>query len=185
MGKAYLERETLRFRGDFRLAIPLLPPPEVGVSDGTLQIATPDGWAAFDLGAPAGKWADKIRHPRSLMDRLGVKPGLATAVEGVNDEDFLAQLASSGASVDGAPEGGADIVFFGAEVRDDLRRLADLRSILKKNGALWVIRPKGVQRITEQDVMEAGKAAGLVDVKVTSFSATHTGEKFVIPKSKR
>jgi hypothetical protein len=29
--------------------------------------------------------------------------------------------------------------------------------------------------------MVAGKAAGLVDVKVVSFSATHTAEKFVIP----
>jgi hypothetical protein len=29
--------------------------------------------------------------------------------------------------------------------------------------------------------MRAGKAAGLVDVKVVSFSATHTAEKFVIP----
>ena len=29
--------------------------------------------------------------------------------------------------------------------------------------------------------MAAGKAAGLVDVKVVSFSATHTAEKFVDP----
>ena len=29
--------------------------------------------------------------------------------------------------------------------------------------------------------MAAGKAAGLVDVKVVGFSATHTAEKFVIP----
>jgi hypothetical protein len=33
--------------------------------------------------------------------------------------------------------------------------------------------------------MEAGKAAGLVDVKVISFSDTHTGEKFVIPLALR
>jgi hypothetical protein len=29
--------------------------------------------------------------------------------------------------------------------------------------------------------MKAGKAAGLVDVKVARFSDTHTAEKFVIP----
>ena len=29
--------------------------------------------------------------------------------------------------------------------------------------------------------MSAGKRAGLVDVKVVSFSDTHTAEKFVIP----
>ena len=33
--------------------------------------------------------------------------------------------------------------------------------------------------------MAAGKAAGLVDVKVVAFSATHTAEKFVIPVAKR
>jgi hypothetical protein len=33
--------------------------------------------------------------------------------------------------------------------------------------------------------MAAGKAAGLVDVKVVSFSDTHSANKFVIPKDKR
>jgi hypothetical protein len=48
-----------------------------------------------------------------------------------------------------------------------------------------VIRPKGKAVITESDVMAAGKKAGLVDVKVVSFSETHTAEKFVIPVAKR
>jgi hypothetical protein len=56
-----------------------------------------------------------------------------------------------------------------------------LKRSLKPNGALWVIRPKGRPEITESAVMVAGQAAGLVDVKVVSFSATHTAEKFVIP----
>lgn len=184
-GNAHLERDTLRFRGDFRLSIPLVPPPEVKVTDGMLEIASSEGWASFDLGAPAEKWADKIRHPRTLMDRLGVKPGLVAAVVGVDDPGFLEQLGSSGARVGGAPEGDVDILFFGAKARNDLRRLGDLRTKLKRNGALWVIRPKGVHRITEQDVMKAGREAELVDVKVASFSATHTAEKFVIPRSNR
>ena len=33
--------------------------------------------------------------------------------------------------------------------------------------------------------MKAGKAAGLVDVKVVRLSDTHTAEKYVIPVSKR
>jgi hypothetical protein len=48
-----------------------------------------------------------------------------------------------------------------------------------------VVRPKGRTEITEDDVMKAGKAAGLVDVKVVRFSETHTAEKFVIPLSRR
>jgi hypothetical protein len=47
------------------------------------------------------------------------------------------------------------------------------------------IRPKGSPAISESEVMASGKDAGLVDVKVVSFSATHTAEKFVIPRSAR
>ena len=53
------------------------------------------------------------------------------------------------------------------------------------DGAIWVVRPKGRQEITEQDTMAAGKAAGLVDVKVVGFSETHTAEKFVVPLARR
>ena len=39
--------------------------------------------------------------------------------------------------------------------------------------------------ITESDVRSSGVKAGLTDIKVASFSSTHTALKFVIPKSKR
>jgi hypothetical protein len=48
-----------------------------------------------------------------------------------------------------------------------------------------VIRPKGRPEISERSVMAAGKAAGLVDVKVVAFSSTHTAEKFMIPVANR
>ena len=48
-----------------------------------------------------------------------------------------------------------------------------------------MIRPKGSSAISESEVMSAGKRAGLVDVKVVSFSKTHTAEKFVIPRADR
>jgi hypothetical protein len=50
---------------------------------------------------------------------------------------------------------------------------------------LWIVYPKGRQEIKEQHVLDAGKQVGLVDVKVVSFSATHTALKFVRPKAKR
>jgi len=78
-----------------------------------------------------------------------------------------------------------DAVFVAANERSDLRRLATVQNFLKRDGAIWVIRPKGRPNISENDVMSAGKNAGLVDVKVVRFSETHTAEKFVIPVSKR
>jgi hypothetical protein len=78
-----------------------------------------------------------------------------------------------------------DLVFYPAERRAALDRLSRLRLAIKPDGAIWVVRPKGRQAITESDVRAAGKRADLVDVKVVSFSDTHTAEKFVIPVSKR
>jgi hypothetical protein len=43
------------------------------------------------------------------------------------------------------------------------------------------VYPKGVKEIREVEVIEAGRAAGLKDIKVCAFSATHTGLKFVFP----
>jgi hypothetical protein len=81
--------------------------------------------------------------------------------------------------------GAADIVFYGADRRQALARLDATRRALKPTGALWIIRPKGSGAITEAEVIAAGRQAGLVDVKVVSFSATHTAEKFMIPRDAR
>jgi hypothetical protein len=68
----------------------------------------------------------------------------------------------------------------------DLRRLVAVQHALARDGAIWVVRPKGRGiAVTERDAIEAGKAAGLVDVKVVAFSETHTAEKFVIPVARR
>ena len=64
-------------------------------------------------------------------------------------------------------------------------RLPKVRDAIKRDGMIWTVTPKGKGGIKDTDVMGIGKAAGLVDVKVVSFSATHSANKFVIPKSAR
>ncbi len=78
-----------------------------------------------------------------------------------------------------------DAIFYGVTKESHLPRLEQLRQSITSNGAIWVIRPKGRPEISEASVMEGGKRAGLVDVKVVSFSETHTAEKFVIPVASR
>jgi hypothetical protein len=56
---------------------------------------------------------------------------------------------------------------------------------MKGSAALWVVYPKGQKSITETDVIGAGRKAGLKDVKVVGFSASHTALKFVIPLERR
>src|SRR6202007_1538030 len=83
------------------------------------------------------------------------------------------------------PAADIDLLFFGAATKKDLARLASLRKAILKNGAVWVVYPKGRQEIREIDVIKAGKAAGLTDNKVCSFAPTHTALRFVIPLAKR
>lgn len=176
-GEALLETAELIFRGERRLVIPFARIRSIGAADGRLTI---DDYV-FELGEDAAKWAEKIRNPKSVIQKLGVKAGQNVAVVGVEDASFVRDLEKAGAQVSvGRPKKNSDVIFYGASSRDDLARLASLKPSLAQNGALWVIRPKGVKTITEADTMAAGKAAGLVDVKVVKFSDTHTAEKFVI-----
>ena len=123
---------------------------------------------------------------RSLMEKLGVKPGYKVLVLGFQNEDFGMQLGGQGAYVKAErPEKDSDLVFLLAESQDDLEKVQQLKSYIKKDGAVWVVYPKGQPHIKEMDVIAAGRAAGLTDTKVVSFSATHTALKFVIPRASR
>jgi hypothetical protein len=120
---------------------------------------------------------------KSRLEKLGVKAGLSVLLVGVTDAHFLAELQGGGARV--TRTGSPDVIFCLVETRAALQKLPDLAKRLKRDGALWTIRPKGSPHVSESDVMKAGKAAGLVDIKVVRFSDTHTAEKFVVPKKLR
>jgi len=76
-------------------------------------------------------------------------------------------------------------VFWFVDGKDGLGAAAKVRKKLEGAAALWVVYAKGKKEITESDVLDAGRKAGLKDVKVVGFSPTHTALKFVIPLEKR
>jgi hypothetical protein len=185
-GRALLETDALIFRGDFRLSIALKSIQSVEAADGLLRVTSPEGAAVFTLGAKAEKWADKIRNPRSLADKLDIKPGMRVSLYGVEDAVFREQLRARTSDIaEGKPGKDSDLIFLGAEAVKDMAKLKALQASLKRNGAIWVVYPKGRKDITEASVLQAGKRAGLVDVKVARFSDTHTALKFVIPVARR
>jgi hypothetical protein len=186
-GKARLETDVLQFRGgDLRLAIPFKDMSKVAARGGTLSVTFTGGTASFDLGPAAAKWADKIQNPPSRLAKIGAKADWRASAIGVEDSAFLDELAEAIAFLSiGRVVKGSDAIFFGVSKAAELARLEKLKASLKPNGALWIIRPKGRPEISERATMAAGKAAGLVDVKVVGFSQTHTAEKFVIPVSAR
>jgi hypothetical protein len=186
-GKALLETNEIIFRsGDFRLKIPLKEIASLDAADGELSVGYNGAVAVFELGREAEKWASKIRNPRGLMDKLGVKAGMRVAVLGVQDDDFDSQLDAREVTRVEGEQRDLDIVFYAAADVDDLARLPALRSAIKPAGALWVVSPKGkTARLKDVDVMAAAHDAGLVVPKVASFSETHTALKLVIPVADR
>jgi hypothetical protein len=187
-GTAWLEHKDLVFRGPTRLAIPLANISSATARDGTLHVAFGDRRAAFAIGGAAAKWAKRITNPPSRLDKLGIKPGMRIAILGVDDPSLPREIGERGATIAGGTQRdakGADAIFYGASDRSALVKLAALAKLVRPDGAVWVVRPKGRPEITEAETMAAGKRAGLVDVKVVSFSDTHTAEKFVIPVAKR
>ena len=186
-GKAKLEEKEIVFRGDFRLKVPLAEITKADVKDGALTIAWKGGQARLDLGAAAPNWAEKIKNPRGLLDKLGIKPGARVAVIGLDEPGFLDQVrARTEAVAVGRVGKGTDVVLVAMKSKADLPRLATLRkAIVPEGGAIWVIWPKGVPSFREDDVRAAGPSVGLVDVKVVSFSDTLSGLKLMIPRALR
>src|SRR5882757_8821764 len=93
-GAAHLNTDRVEFRGGTRLDLPFAAIKSIAVgAGGALKITHTGGHATLGLldRATAEKWALKIRYPKSLIDKLGVKPDSRVAVLGVNDPEFLAQ----------------------------------------------------------------------------------------------
>jgi hypothetical protein len=185
-GVLKLEEKDVFFKGDFRLKIPVAAIKSATAQQGRLTITFGAERASFALGPAAEKWAAKLTTPRSRADKLGVKAGSRVGVLGISDRTFLDELRDREAvvSVGRAPKD-ADLVFVGMTRVTDLPKLEKLRGAIRKNGAIWVLWPKGVKAFREDDVRAYGPQVGLVDVKVVSFSDVLSGLKMVIPLSLR
>ena len=186
-GKALLETAEVIFRsedGTLRMKIPFASIKSARAVDGELRLDTPDGLVVFVLGANAAKWCEKILHPKSRPEKLGVKLDASVSLVGEFDAEFLTELRASTKKISNAAAG-SELIFFSAGSAKELAEVSKLAKSMKGAAALWVVYPKGQKTITENDVLSAGRKAGLKDVKVVGFSPTHTALKFVIPVDRR
>ena len=185
-GKALLETSELLFRGDFRLKIPFASIKSAKAVDGELRLQTANGLAVFEIGPAAEKWCDKILHPKTRIEKIGLKPGVKVSLFGSFDSEFLDELKPLASSVSkDEVAADSDTIFFAADSLKTLSSIAKIAKSLKDGAALWIVYPKGQKTITENDVIAAGRKTGLKDVKVVGFSSTHTALKFVIPLAGR
>ena len=122
---------------------------------------------------------------RTLVDKLGIKPGMRMAIVGAprNYRSTLGAL-PRGVTIAAAPRGNLPFIHFFATRRSLLeKRFSSLKRALAQDGALWVSWPKkssGVATdLTEDAVREVALAGGLVDVKVCAVDDVWSGLKLV------
>ncbi len=149
-GRALLETDELIFRGDVRLKIAYKEITRVESTGGALHITFPAGTAVFHLGPAASKWANKILHLPTRLDKLGVTSQTTYQVIGSIEPGFLEELGKAGAQ----PAKNPEITFLAAEDPSGLKALTPNRS-----KAIWVVFPKGQKHITEGDD-PAGRTEG-------------------------
>jgi Protein of unknown function (DUF3052) len=121
------------------------------------------------------------------LDKLGIKPGMRVALVDLEDEAFETELRARTHDVtQGEPLADTHVVLYAADTPDALGRLATLRERLVPNGAIWVVSRKGrAATIRDVDVIDAARAAALVDNKVASFDDSRTALRLVIPLALR
>ena len=123
---------------------------------------------------------------RSRLDKLGIKPGMRVAVVGLDDAAFRRELSTRTDDVaEGRPRKDTEMILFAVDGTAPLKRLTALRRAIRRDGAIWVVWPKGQAHIKEDMIRAAAIAQGLVDIKVIAFSETLSGLKLVIPLARR
>ena len=91
--KAHLDSTFVRISGDVKAMIPFAEMRGVVARTGALRFRFADGVFALELGEKeAQRWAKDILHPKSRLEKLGVKSDARVAVLGMSDRPFVAEL---------------------------------------------------------------------------------------------
>ena len=185
-GTAQLESDSLVFRGGITLTLPFSDIFGIEASGGWLDLKTARGLMLLELGPKAETWAERIKNPRGLVEKLGVEAGKKVAIAGKLDPDVRADIEATGAKVAKSARGkDFDVIFLAATTKKDLEKLPDLRAMIKDDGAIWVVYPKGREDLRERDVLIAGRTIPLTDNKQVKISDELTAARFVVPASVR
>lgn len=187
-GRLQLESDKLLFRSpSARLDIPIGEIGKARAENGNLIISAKRQTHEFDLGKAAERWLNRIRHPKSLIDKLGVKPEALVTYLGHVDNSLMSELKKAQAKVSmmRASARDQDLIFLGVEKAAELRQIKGLDAKIKSNGGIWIIFPKGIQELKDVNLIAEAKANGLVGTKVARVSDRLTGMKFVIPLKRR
>jgi hypothetical protein len=185
-GVALLETDTILFRGDVSLSVKFSEIFKVEANAGWLDLQTGRGLLLFELGPKAEVWADKIKNPKGLVEKLGVDDTKKVAVIGKLDAALRAELEATGAKIARSARGkDFDMIFVAASSKKELEKLPGLREMIGDLGAIWIVYPKGSASLTEREVLTAGRTLQLTDNKQVKVDDLLTAVRFVVPVAQR
>lgn len=137
---------------------------------------------------------------RDVVDKLGIKPGHVVAfathaqsIDATLRQNILKRTGSPVATseaTDAANEADevVDVALVTVDEKTDVvEALQYWRRRLRANGGIWLLTAKRGQAgyVDQQELIIAGKQAGVVDNKVCSVSPTTSAMRFVIRKADR
>jgi hypothetical protein len=172
--KALLETHEIVLRGGIRRRIPFRAVRQIRVKGEALRFMVEGEAVALMLGAAtAEKWANAVKNPPTLAQKLGLSKETTVQVVGeVLDEALEEALQES----DRVKTGGGLIV---ACVETPAGLAKALKTAAGGAGPVWIVYRKGPGHgVNEAAVRAAGLAAGLVDTKVAAVSAVFTAMRF-------
>lgn len=186
-GVALLETDTIIFRGaGASVTVKFSEIFKIEASSGWLDLQTARGLMLFELGPKAETWAERIKNPKGLLEKLGVVADKKVCIVGKLDADLRTDLEGSGAKVAKSARGkDFDMLFVAASSKKDLEKLATYRAMIKDDGAIWIVYPKGNEELRERDVLIAGRTLQLTDNKQVKVSEELTSVRFVVPVAQR
>lgn len=179
---ALLEGEHLVFQGGASVSVPFAEMWSVEADAGWLEIKSARGLMLIELGPKAEVWKEKIKNPKGLVEKLGVDADKKVLVLGKLDAGLVKDLEGTGAKVAKSARGkDFDIVFVVANKKPDLEQITKARVLMKADGAIWIVYPKGKEDLTERDVLTGGRTRELTDNKQVKVDEALTAVRFVIP----
>ena len=119
---------------------------------------------------------------KSLLQKLGVKPGQAVDLIGEFEDWFPAEIEAEGV-VFGVAD--LDLVLVAIESSEELWHILDVRERIKQDWMIWCVWPNVRKEFKEEDIRNFALENGLVDVKVCRFSDRLSALKLVIPVALR
>jgi hypothetical protein len=122
----HLESDKLLFRSpSARLDIRIGEIGKARAENGNLIVSAKRQTHEFDLGEAAERWLKRIRHPKSLIDKLGVKPEARVTYLGHVDNSLMSELKKAQAKVSmmRASARDQDLIFLGVEKAAELRQI--------------------------------------------------------------